>query len=476
MKKLSIICILVCWSLYCLSQTKIAGFIKDAVNNSKELVLTVYDPLSIYNPQIIEDTIVTKNGYFDFNFRIQKSMNVSIEIAGHSIFFPGTFELVVSPNDSLNIIINDTKKLGILNLEISGRGIEKVDFKKSILREVLAIYKTDPKYKDQNLLFKFLTTDRKLTVIDSIYNSYHGNLDADVKSQIRAGLYESVLESLFISAMRSDNDSLNTYFNHFIIEKDRMKPFCEGQNVFYSGGSLLSEFILLSEYKNPILYIGDQYRIDSINNYSKLITKYFGSTSNVKNYLLSKIMVSYLNSRIFNKSSEEVYDFYVKNTDENNPFLAEVTSTYNRSQQSLQVGKPFFNFSLADTAGKIHSLSEFKGKVLIIDFWFTGCSGCRQMAPALDLLEKKIKDRNIEFISINVDKKETWLKGIGQYSSRGSLQLYTMEQKFHHPIIKSLNILGYPALFVVDRKGNLAGIPPDPRSSEVDFISFIKNM
>lgn len=476
MKILSAIWILVCCSVLCRSQTKISGFVKDAVNSPKELVLTLYDPFSIYNPKIIEDTTRTKNGYFDFTFKIQKRMIVGIELSGKSIFFPGTYKLVVSPDDSLNITIDDTKKLGLLNLEVTGRGVEKVDFKKIMLREVFKIFRTDPKYQDQTLYYKFLTTDRKLSVIDSLCNSYDGSLNGDVTSMIKAELYESLLGSLFITAMRSEDDSLNAYFNNFIVQKNRVEPFLANQNIFYAGGSILTEYILLNKFKNPSMYGGDRYKIDNSLSYCGLITEYFGREPNVKNYLLSTFMVSYLNSKIFDKTSEDLYDFYLKNTDENNPFLTEVSNVYLRSRQSLQIGKPFFNFRLADTLGNLHALSDFRGKILIIDFWFTGCSGCRQMVPALDVIEKKLNDKDVKFISINVDKKEMWLKGIGQYSSKSSLQLYTMDEKFHHPIIKSLNILAYPALFVVDKNGNLSGIPPDPRSNQTDFIEFIRNV
>lgn len=476
MKILSVICILISCSVLCHSQTKISGFVKDAVNSPKELVLTVYDPFSIYNPQIIEDTVITRNGNFDFTFNIKKEMIVGIELSGKSIFFPGTYKLVISPNDSLYINIDDSKKLGILNLNITGRGYEKVDFKKMILRDVFAVFKTDPKYQDQSLYYKFLTTDRKLNIIDSVCNSYNGFLDAEVRSLIRAEVFESLLESLFIAVKRSDNDSSKTYFKEFIVQKNRMEPFIEEKNIFYAGGTLLSEFILLNEFKNPNLYAGDRFKTDSAITYCNLIIKYFGKKSHVKNYLLSNFMISYLNSKIFDKTSEVLYDFYLKNTDQLNPFLTEVSNSYFRSQRSLQVGKPFFNFSLADTVGNLHALPDFKGKVLIIDFWFTGCSGCKQMAPALDAIEKSLNDENVIFISINVDKKERWLKGIGQYSSKSSLQLYTIEEKFHHSMIRSLNILGYPALFVVDGRGNFAGIPPDPRSRQADFIQFIKKV
>ncbi|AZA82447.1 hypothetical protein C1637_08380 [Chryseobacterium lactis] len=475
MKILSVISILVCWSMLSRSQTKITGFVKDAVSDPKELVLTVYDPFSISQPQIIEDTIRTTKGYFNFSIKIQKQMIVGIELNGNSIFFPGTFELLVSPNDSLNIIIPDSKKLGLLNLEIAGKGVEKVDLTKNMLRKILGIYKTDPRYEEQSLLFKFLTTDKKLDAIDSEINTFQSISKKDA-SVIKTEQYANILKGLFISAMRSDDDSLNVYFNKFIVQKKRMKPFLEGENIFYAGGTLLSEYMLLNEFKNPILSVGDRYKIDNAHAYCKLIIKYFGKRVEVKNYLLSNFMISYLNSKIFNKTSEELYNFYLKNTDNNNPFLIEVANSYLRSKQTLQVGKPFFNFNLSDTVGNLHSLTDFRGKVLIIDFWFTGCSGCRQMAPALDYIEKTLNDQDFKFISINVDKKETWLKGIGQYSSKSSLQLYTMEEKFHHPMIKSLNILGYPTLFVVDGRGNFGGIPPDPRSNQTDFIEFIKNM
>ncbi|MFC3356046.1 TlpA family protein disulfide reductase [Sphingobacterium zeae] len=474
MKILSIICILVLWSIVCQSQTKINGFIKDAISNPKQLVLTVYDPLSISQPQIIEDTIQTINGYFNFAVEIQKEMMVGLELDGNSIFFPGTFELLISPNDSLNIVIPNSKNLGILNLEISGKGVEKVDLKKNIIRKVLAIYKTDPRYEDQSLKFKFLTTDKKLNVIDSICNIYNG-ISYRYGSMIKAEQYANILKGLFISLMRSEDDSMNDYFKKFIVQKKRLKPFLENENIYYAGGTLLSEFMFLNEFKNPFMPVDDSYMTDNAKAYCKLIIKYFGKQTQVKNYLLSNFMISYLNSQVFTKSSEELYNFYLKNTTENNPFLTEVSNVYNRSQQSLRVGSPFFNFSLVDTVGKLHTLSDFKGKVLIIDFWFTGCSGCRQMAPLLDVIEQTIDIQDVKFVSINVDKKDMWLKGIGQYSSKRSLQLYTMEQKFHHPMIEALNIVGYPALFIVDRNGNFAGIPPDPRTKKNEFINYIKN-
>jgi cytochrome oxidase Cu insertion factor (SCO1/SenC/PrrC family) len=79
----------------------------------------------------------------------------------------------------------------------------------------------------------------------------------------------------------------------------------------------------------------------------------------------------------------------------------------NLSQENL------YNFSLPDTNGVYHSLKELKGKVVILDFWFTGCGACKTMVSAFKI-EPSLKSKEIEFVSINVDKTlPRWKEGIG---------------------------------------------------------------
>ena len=113
-------------------------------------------------------------------------------------------------------------------------------------------------------------------------------------------------------------------------------------------------------------------------------------------------------------------------------------------------------FTLTDVQGKLIPLNKFRGKVVVLDFWFTGCTYCREIKPFFEKVEKTFKYNNgVMFISISIDRNmETWLnKGIGNFSSSTALQLYTSGLGGDHPLIQYLNFNGYPALYVINQQG-----------------------
>lgn len=122
-------------------------------------------------------------------------------------------------------------------------------------------------------------------------------------------------------------------------------------------------------------------------------------------------------------------------------------------------GMPAFNFSLQDTRGKTVRLTDFKGKTLLLDFWFTGCSACRALQPWLKALEDSFRsNKNFVMISISVDKsKERWLNSAKEqtYSTPGAINLYTGGQGADHPLITYYRFTAFPRLMIIDRNGNL---------------------
>ena len=59
------------------------------------------------------------------------------------------------------------------------------------------------------------------------------------------------------------------------------------------------------------------------------------------------------------------------------------------------------DFTYPDVTGKQVSLSDFRGKVVLIDVWATWCGPCNAEIPKLKELEKKLEGRNICFVSIS---------------------------------------------------------------------------
>jgi thiol-disulfide isomerase/thioredoxin len=127
---------------------------------------------------------------------------------------------------------------------------------------------------------------------------------------------------------------------------------------------------------------------------------------------------------------------------------------------AIGIGNNAFNFSLPDREGKIVNLSDFKDKVVFVDFWFTGCGACvSYFKRVLNQLEKNYEHvDDVVFITICIDRdKDKWLASIisGEYTSDKVINLYTNGEGNKHDVIKYYNIDGYPQPMIIDRKGRL---------------------
>lgn len=145
---------------------------------------------------------------------------------------------------------------------------------------------------------------------------------------------------------------------------------------------------------------------------------------------------------------------------------------YELNQRSKQTGKRDIGFILTDTKGQSFTKDELKGKIAILDFWFTGCTGCVQMTPALHKVEEAFKsDTNIIFLNVSVDKnKAQWLNSITQkkYTTGNGVNVFTSGEGTDHQMVKNYGIEAYPTLLVFDQGGKILPAYPhmDPRLDE----------
>lgn len=438
----------------------------------------VIDPMQTIGSGTFKDTVLIENGQCQFEFNIKNPSLIYLTINHKYVTFPGVYEVLVEPLDNLVFDLPNIKEagyfgFGILNTKVSGKGSEKVNLTKNILRKVFDIYKADPEYNQQSLIYQYQTTDRKLNVIDSLYR-LDKSISRNIKDLIKAQLFANILVSLNRASLRSESDSVRFLFDKYIVNKKRTEIFFKKDVINYYGGGTIPSYLILTDDTHPSKTNVEFFRQTNQLEYATLLSKRLKKFPEIRDYLLSDHLIASIRNS-FDSTTTKLYEYYCKEADFNNSNYTTVLNLYNDTEKKFAVGKPFYSFSLPDSTGKLHNLSDFKGKVLVIDFWYNGCGGCKLMVPVLEEIEKEMAGKDVQFVSIGIDKRNLWLEGIGKYSSATSLQLYTEGQSKDHLMMKYLNIYAYPRLIIVDKNGNIASSPPDPRSEKNGFIASIND-
>lgn len=455
-------------------KTKITGFIPEYKESNADVEINLFFPNIIGNGRKVDYKAQTSGGHFEFEVEINEPLSISATLNDKQVFFPGAYSILVNPGDSIHIEIPRVKTLGIMNLKFSGKGSKKVDFEKAIVGKILSLYKEDPAYRLQSLSYKFASTDKKLNAIDSLCNSYKDRFPKSEIELIQAMQYETVMDMLMYSSMQSTSDSLSALFKKYIINNSRMRPFLKNHIIRNYGMTALSDYVILSEFDNLNNYGRNSIKKDNPLAYCKLVLKHLSKYPAAKEYLLSTTALNVFSSELDSKHTDSIYRLYSDNVDHTSAFYKKVSESYHIVKTRLKKGMPFYSFSLPDTTGKVHLLSDFKGKVVVIDFWFNGCGACRELAPIMSQLESEYVGENIQFISISIDRtKSLWLKGIGKYCTNSSMQLFTEGLETKHPLVEFLNPGGYPFLIALDKNGDLIGPPPFPKENKIEFKRFI---
>lgn len=125
--------------------------------------------------------------------------------------------------------------------------------------------------------------------------------------------------------------------------------------------------------------------------------------------------------------------------------------------KNIKVGDKYADFTLPDVVGKNVSLSDFKGKVVLLDFWGSWCHACREANPDLVKIYNEFKDSGFEILGVaNDENKEAWLEAI----KKDGLT-WTNVNDFKGSSTKPVliyGIMGYPTNYLIDKNGVIVAI------------------
>ena len=153
----------------------------------------------------------------------------------------------------------------------------------------------------------------------------------------------------------------------------------------------------------------------------------------------------------------EQYDVLAAKFPEDDYIQNVKTDLYDKiaSVEKTAIGAVAPDFTFPDMDGKMVSLSDLRGKYVLIDFWASWCGPCRQESPNVQKQYQLYKDDGFEVLSVSIDKKEDdWRKAVKEDQMKGTLLL----AQDYKQVMKDYVFSGIPYMVLLDPEGKVMAL------------------
>jgi peroxiredoxin len=118
----------------------------------------------------------------------------------------------------------------------------------------------------------------------------------------------------------------------------------------------------------------------------------------------------------------------------------------------VMAADPAADFTLKDLAGQDVSLSSYKGKIVVIDFWATWCAACKEAFGNLNKIQKEMANAGVVVIGIDLEKMNP--QKVAAFVQKVGIE-YTVVLDPAMATAKLYGVKGVPSLVVIDKEQNV---------------------
>ncbi len=114
---------------------------------------------------------------------------------------------------------------------------------------------------------------------------------------------------------------------------------------------------------------------------------------------------------------------------------------------------PFSTLNLQDLSGKTHKLSDYKGKVVLVNFWATWCPPCRAEMPSMQRLKQALAGKPFEILAVDMAESPAQIQTFIQ-QMKPPID-FTILQDKDGKALKDWKVFVFPTSFIIDATGKL---------------------
>jgi peroxiredoxin len=168
---------------------------------------------------------------------------------------------------------------------------------------------------------------------------------------------------------------------------------------------------------------------------------------------------------------ENIFEALNKTIKESDQGIKLLTKIKNAQKQFTLVNMP--DFKMTDTSGTVINLADYKGKYVLLDFWASWCTPCREQHPALKSIYQNFKDSGFEIIAVSLDKtKKDWVSAINK-DGVPWVQISDLKGS-DNEIAKYFGVSGIPYNFLLDKEGKIIDRYIEPGAMEKKLQELLK--
>ncbi len=405
------------------------------------------------------------------------SLEVIFDLNYYRTFFAGPsanafkcqFELdllkeVLDYNRGGTLVTNDPDKF--LDRDNNREMLQRDEEEFGAFTEVLKIAPNNPDWHLTTLKVRFKNAlDPYFNLLDSykeiLETERYEILKADIIGQVYAPSLYTFYNRVFSEAYSSKDSIQLKKVKDFYYENIAPIPIDHESEMARELSAKYADFLL-----NKIM--AEAYVMDGKVPIFDLIRKYH--TGRLLDKLVGKYLVD--NYRYLKNAESKVKEAlqFVK--------VPEVYAALSKYDSNQSKGSEAYEFRLQDYYGNWVTMDDLKGKIVLVDFWYTGCMPCKWFGTkTLKPVKEYFKDRDdFVVLSVSIDRDvKTWKKSVeeGEYTNEKAVNVYTMGEGDEHAMIRHYDVRSYPTVILIDRDGKIS-ITNGLNTSPEELISILE--